>query len=110
MGANTVQLTKGDKNSSIRNGAPMGNGSPLPLQGMEKIICMSSGWGGEAEKITDVKCGVGNYDWSHDGNMIAFVMTDVAADKEEKNKKAKNDWYFMDEEIKQNQAFCCLAE
>ena len=33
--------------------------------------------GGEAEKITDVKSGVGNYDWSRDGNMIAFVMADA---------------------------------
>ena len=61
--------------------------------------------GGEAEKITDVKSGVGNYDWSHDGKMIAFVMADVASDKEEKDKKSKNDWYFVDEVVKQNKLY-----
>ena len=37
--------------------------------------------------------------------MIAFLMNDAASDKEEKDKKAKNDWYFMDEVIKQNKLY-----
>ncbi|HET9744085.1 MAG TPA: S9 family peptidase, partial [Chitinophagaceae bacterium] len=35
----------------------------------------------------------------------AFIVTDTASDKEEKNKKSKNDWYFVDEEVKQNRLF-----
>ena len=61
--------------------------------------------GGEAEKVTDVKTSVINYEWRRDGKMIAFTMADAADDNEEKNKKAKNDWYFMDEEIKQNRLY-----
>jgi dipeptidyl aminopeptidase/acylaminoacyl peptidase len=61
--------------------------------------------GGESEKLTEVKTSVGNYEWSHDGKMIAFTMIDAAEDKEDKNKKSKNDWYFMDEETKQNRLY-----
>ena len=105
-GSNTVQLTKGDKNSSNPKWSPDGKmiAFTSSRDGKNNLYILPVG-GGEAEKVTDVKSGVGNYDWSHDGNMIAFVMTDAAADKEEKNKKSKNDWYFMDEEVKQNRLF-----
>jgi dipeptidyl aminopeptidase/acylaminoacyl peptidase len=45
--------------------------------------------GGEAEKsYRDVKSGVGNFDWSRDGNMIAFIMTDARL--RQRKKKIKN--------------------
>ena len=105
-GSNTVQLTKGDKNSASPRWSPDGKWIAFTSSrdGKNNLYILPVG-GGESEKITDVKSGVGIYDWSHDGSMIAFVMTDSAADKEEKNKKAKNDWYFMDEEVKQNRLF-----
>src|SRR6185436_9862200 len=105
-GSNTIQLTKGDKNSANPRWSPDGKWIAFTSSrdGKNNLYVLPVG-GGEAEKITDSKSGVGIYDWSHDGSMIAFVMTDAAADKEEKNKKAKNDWYFMDEEVKQNRLF-----
>ena len=105
-GSNTIQLTKGDKNSANPKWSPDGKWIAFTSSrdGKNNLYVLPVG-GGEAEKVTDVKSGVGIYDWSHDGSMIAFVMTDAAADKEEKNKKAKNDWYFMDEEVKQNRLF-----
>jgi dipeptidyl aminopeptidase/acylaminoacyl peptidase len=105
-GSNTIQLTKGDKNSANPKWSPDGKWIAFTSSrdGKNNLYLLPVG-GGEAEKITDVKSGVGIYDWSHDGSMIAFVMTDAAADKEEKNKKSKNDWYFMDEEVKQNRLF-----
>ncbi len=105
-GSNTIQLTKGDKNSANPKWSPDGKWIAFTSSrdGKNNLYVLPVG-GGEAEKVTDIKSGVGNYDWSHDGNMIAFLMADAAADKEEKNKKAKNDWYFMDEEIKQNRLY-----
>ncbi|HUR66370.1 MAG TPA: S9 family peptidase [Chitinophagaceae bacterium] len=105
-GSNQIQLTKGDKNSSNPKWSPDGKWIAFTSSRDSKtnLYVLPVG-GGEAEKITDVKTNVGNYDWSRDGSMIAFIMPDAADDKEEKNKKAKNDWYFMDEEIKQNRIF-----
>ena len=105
-GSNHIQLTKGDKNSSNPKWSPDGKWITFtsPRDGKANLYLMST-MGGEAEKITDVKSGIGNYDWSRDGKMIAFLMSDAASDKEEKNKKSKNDWYFMDEEVKQNRLF-----
>ncbi|MEJ7623860.1 MAG: S9 family peptidase [Pyrinomonadaceae bacterium] len=56
--------------------------------------------GGEAEMITDVKSGVGNFEWSPDGRWIAFAMTDAKSDDEDKNDKGRNDFRWVDENIK----------
>ena len=105
-GNNSIQLTKTDKNSANPQWSPDGKWITFTSarDGKNNLYLMST-LGGEAEKITDVKGGVGAYQWSPDGSMIAFIQTDIASDAEEKNKKGKNDWYFMDEEIKQNRLF-----
>ena len=105
-GNNHIQLTRGDKNSSNPQWSPDGKWVSFTSSrdGKTNLYVLPVG-GGESEKITDVKSGVGSYQWSHDGKMIAFIMIDNASDKEEKNKKSKNDWYFMDEQIKQNRLF-----
>lgn len=56
--------------------------------------------GGEAEMVTDVKSGIGNFEWSPDGRSIAYVMTDPKSDDEEKNDKGRNDFRWVDENIK----------
>jgi dipeptidyl aminopeptidase/acylaminoacyl peptidase len=105
-GSHHVQLTKGDKISSNPRWSPDGKWISFSSarDGKTNLYLLPYG-GGEAEKITDAKTGVGNYEWSTDGRMIAFTMFDAADEKEEKNRKAKNDWYFMDEEIKQNRLY-----
>ncbi len=105
-GSYAIQLTKGDKNSSNPKWSPDGKWIAFTSSRDSKtnLYVLPVG-GGESEKLTDVKTSVGEYDWSHDGKMIAFTMLDAAIDKEEKNKKAKNDWYFMDEEVKQNRLY-----
>ncbi len=105
-GSNHIQLTRGDKNSSNPAWSPDGKWVSFTSsrEGKTNLYLLPVG-SGEAEKITDVKTGVGNYKWSNNGHMIAFTMSDAATDKEEKNKKAKNDWYYMDEDIKQNRLY-----
>jgi dipeptidyl aminopeptidase/acylaminoacyl peptidase len=105
-GSNSIQLTKGDKNSANPQWSPDGKWIAFTSSRDNKnnLYILPVG-GGEAEKITDVKTNVGGYSWSHDGKMIAFTMIDASEAKEEKDKKAKNDWYYMDEEVKQNRLF-----
>src|SRR5436190_756315 len=105
-GSNSIQLTKGDKNSANPQWSPDGKWIAFTSSRDSKnnLYVLPVG-GGEAEKITDVKSSVGGYSWSHDGKMIAFTMIDASEAKEEKDKKAKNDWYYMDEEVKQNRLF-----
>jgi dipeptidyl aminopeptidase/acylaminoacyl peptidase len=105
-GSNHVQLTKGDKNSSNPGWSPDGKWISFTSarDGKTNLYLLPVS-GGESEKITDVKTAVGTYRWSTDGNMIAFLMQDAAEPKEEKDKKSKNDWYFVDEVVKQNRLF-----
>lgn len=105
-GSNHLQLTKGDKNSSNPSWSPDGKWISFTSSrdGKNNLYLLSLA-GGEAEKITDVKSGVGIYKWSNNGQMIAFTMADATSDKEEKDKKSKNDWYYMDAEIKQNRLY-----
>ncbi len=105
-GSNPVQLTKGDKNSSNPKWSPDGKWIAFTSSRDSKNnLYVLPVAGGEAEKVTDVKSGVGDYKWRKDGNAIAFTMSDPAESKEEKDKKGKNDWYYMDEEVKQNRLY-----
>lgn len=105
-GSNAVQLTKSDKNSSNPQWSPDGKliAFTSSREGKTNLYILPVA-GGEAEKVTDVKSSVGNFEWSHDGKMIAYLVTDAASDKEDKDKKAKNDWYYMDDVVKQNRLF-----
>lgn len=102
-GSNHIQITKGDKNNANPKWSPDNQRIAFTSSREGKSnIYMISIQGGEAEKITDTKGGVGDFSWSLDGKKIAYTTVDVASDKEEKNKKAKDDWYFMDANPKQN--------
>ena len=102
-GTGHLQLTKGDKNNANPKWSPDNQQIAFTSSrdGKSNLYILSVG-GGEAEKITEAKGGVGEFSWSADGNKIAYTTMDVATDKEEKNKKSKDDWYYLDANPKQN--------
>lgn len=61
--------------------------------------------GGEAVMITDVRSGVIDFEWSPDSKTIAFTMTDAKTVEEEKNDKARNDFRWVDENIKMTRLY-----
>ncbi len=96
------QLTFGDKSSSNPKWSPDGNWVAFTSNRKDNKnnLYLLSINGGEAEPLTDVKTGVGNFEWAPNGRSIAFTMTDAKSDDEEKNDKAKNDFRWVDENIK----------
>jgi dipeptidyl aminopeptidase/acylaminoacyl peptidase len=102
-GSNAKQLTTGDKNNSNPKWSPDSKSIAFTSSrdGKNNLYILPIA-GGEAEKITEAKGAVSEFEWSNDGNKIAVIIADAPTDKEEKNKKSKNDWYIWDAELKQN--------
>ena len=102
-GSNAKQLTTGDKNNSNPKWSPDNKSIAFTSSrdGKNNVYILPIA-GGEAEKITETKGGVSEFEWSNDGTKIAVIVADAVTDKEEKNKKAKNDWYMWEAELKQN--------
>jgi len=98
----STQLTFGDKSSSNPKWSPDGNWIAFTSTRKDNKanLYLLSLNGGEAEPLTEVKSGITNFDWSPDGRSIAFTMSDIKTDEEEKNDKAKNDFRWVDENMK----------
>jgi dipeptidyl aminopeptidase/acylaminoacyl peptidase len=97
-----IQLTFGDKSSSNPKWSPDGNWIAFTSNRKDNRnnLYLLSTSGGEAEPLTDLKSSVSNFNWSPDGRSIAFTMTDPKTEDEEKNDKGKNDWRWVDENLK----------
>jgi dipeptidyl aminopeptidase/acylaminoacyl peptidase len=97
-----VQLTFGDKSSTNPKWSPDGNWLAFTSNRKDNKnnLYLLSLNGGEAEPLTDGKSSVINFAWSPDGRSIAFTMSDAKTDEEEKNDKGKNDWRWIDENVK----------
>lgn len=101
-GKENAQLTFADKSSTNPKWSPDGKWiafTSTRKDNKSNLYVLRVG-GGEAEMLTDVKSGVTDFDWSHDGRNIAFTMTDAKSDDEDKNDKARNDFRWVDENIK----------
>jgi dipeptidyl aminopeptidase/acylaminoacyl peptidase len=97
-----VQLTYGEKSSTNPKWSPDGNWIAFLSNRKDNrnqlyILNMN---GGEAEPLTDGKGAVANFLWSPDGRSIAYTMVDPKTEDEEKNDKAKNDFRWIDENVK----------
>ena len=111
-GKENMQLTYADKSSTNPKWSPDGKWIAFTSTRKDNksnlyILRVS---GGEAEMLTDVKSVVGNFEWSPDGRSIAFTMTDAKSEDEEKNDKAKNDFRWMDENIKMARLYTISVE
>src|SRR6058998_3635110 len=102
-----VQITFGEKSSTNPKWSPDGNWIAFTSNRKDNKnnLYLLSANGGEAEPLTDVKSGVSNFAWSPDGRSIAFTMTDPKTDDEEKNDKAKNDFRWVDENLKMSRLY-----
>jgi dipeptidyl aminopeptidase/acylaminoacyl peptidase len=97
-----TQLTFGEKSSTNPKWSPDGNWIAFTSNRKDNRnqLYLLSMNGGEAEPLTDGKSGVANFEWSPDGRSIAFTMTDPKTEDEEKNDKGKNDFRWVDENVK----------
>lgn len=102
-GSDPVQLTYAEKSSDNPRWSPDGRMLAFTSgrSGKTNLYALRIA-GGESEQLTDVKSAVGNFSWSPDGSRIAFVMRDAPTDEEEKGNKGKDDWKWIDENVKLN--------
>ena len=102
-----LQLTFGEKSSSNPKWSPDGNWIAFTSNRKDNRnnLYVLSLKGGEAEPLTDLKSSVTNFDWSPDGRSIAFTMADQKTEEEEKNDKAKNDFRWVNENVKYSRLY-----
>jgi dipeptidyl aminopeptidase/acylaminoacyl peptidase len=106
-GKQNFQITFGEKSSSNPQWSPDGNSIVFTSNRKDNrnnlyLLRLN---GGESEALTDLKSSVSNFEWSPDGKWIAFTMNDPKTDEEEKNDKAKNDFRWVDENIKMSRLY-----
>ena len=101
-GSGNRQVTFGDKSSANPKWSP--DGSMIAFTSSRKdnknnlfVLRMS---GGDAEQLTEIKSGISNFEWSPNGRFIAFTMMDPKSEDEEKNDKGRNDFRWIDENVK----------
>ena len=101
-GKENYQITFNDKSSANPKWSPDGNWIAFTSNRKDNrnnlyILRVS---GGEAEQITDLKSSVSDFEWSPDGKWIAYTMSDTKSEDEEKNDKGRNDFRWVEENLK----------
>ena len=102
-----VQLTFAEKSSSNPIWSPDGKWIAFlsNRKDSKNNIYRLSLEGGEAEPLTDLKGSAGNFSWSPDGRYIAYTMSDTKSEEEEKNDKGRNDFRWVDENLKMSRLY-----
>jgi dipeptidyl aminopeptidase/acylaminoacyl peptidase len=111
-GTNAFQVTFGEKSSTNPKWSPDGRAIAFTSNRKDNknnlyILRLN---GSEAEPLTDVKSSVGDFDFSPDGRWIAFTMTDAKSEDEEKNDKGRNDFRWVDENVKMSRLYVIPVE
>ncbi len=106
-GKENYQVTFGDKSSSNPKWSPDGNSIAFTSNRKDNKnnLYVLRLMGGEAEPVTEVKSSVSDFEWSPDGRWLAFASADPKSEDEEKNDKGKNDFRWMDENIKMSRLY-----
>jgi dipeptidyl aminopeptidase/acylaminoacyl peptidase len=101
-GRESYQLTFADKSSTNPKWSPDGNWIAFTSTRKDNRnnLYLLRAAGGEAEPLTDLKGGVADFDWSPDGRRLAYTTADPKSEEEEKNDKARNDFRWVDENVK----------
>ncbi|MCA1625104.1 MAG: S9 family peptidase [Acidobacteria bacterium] len=106
-GKDSYQITFGDKSSTNPKWSPDGNRIAFTSNRKDNknnlyLLRLN---GGEAEPLTDLKSNINDFDWSPDGRSIAYTMTDPKTEDEEKADKGKNDFRWVDENVKMHRLY-----
>jgi dipeptidyl aminopeptidase/acylaminoacyl peptidase len=105
-------LTFGEKSSTNPKWSPDGNWIAFTSNrkdGKNNLYLLNVN-GGEAQPLTDLKSSIGDFEWAPNGQSIAFTMTDAKTEDEEKNDKAKNDFRWVDENLKMARLYVIPVE
>lgn len=107
-----LQLTFGDKSSTNPKWSPDGNWIAFTStrKDNKSNIYLLSVNGGEAEQLSEVKTSVADFAWSPNGRSLAFTMADAKTEEEEKNDKGRNDFRWVDENLKMTRLYVIPVE
>ena len=105
------QFTQGEKSCTNPTFSPDGEWLAFTSArgGKKNQIWLVRVYGGEAEKLTDAKSGVGSFAWSPDGKHVAYTMADPETKDEEKAKKEKRDVILVDKNFKYSHLYVIMV-
>ncbi|HEY3580089.1 MAG TPA: S9 family peptidase [Pyrinomonadaceae bacterium] len=107
-----IQLTFGEKTSTNPKWSPDGKWLAFISNRKDNRnnLYRLSVDGGEAEPLTELKTNVADFEWSPDGRYIAYTMSDPKTEEEEKNDKGRNDFRWVDENLKMSRLYVIPVE